>query len=158
MTIIGCLFLGLEYGILCGVGINIISVLYTTSQPDTVVSLLKIRNNGVLLITPHQNLLYSSAEYFRSKILDSSLLHSASTNFIIINGDFISSIDSTVAKNLISVVNELRTDGREIIFWNWPKEIVDLAWRFNKEFGSLFLTTETLDDLVNLLIAQSLMK
>lgn len=120
--------------------------------------LLNVCNRDILLITPHQNLLYSAAEYFRLTILETSLSYTELTNLIIINGEFINSIDSTVAKNLINVVNEVVVDGKEIIFWNWQKEIVDLSWRFNEEFGSLFINTENLEDLVNLLIAENLMK
>lgn len=156
VTIIGCLFLGLEYGILCGVGINLLSILYTTSRPNTVVRLCNVSNRDILLITPRQNLLYSAAEHFRLTILESSLSYNESTNLIIINGEFINSIDSTVAKNLVNVVNEVGVDGKEIIFWNWRMEIVDLSWRLNKEFGSLFINTDTLEDLVNLLIAENL--
>lgn len=137
---------------------NLLSILYTTSRPKTVVRLLNVCNKDILLITPYQNLLYSAAEYFRLTILESSQNYTESTNLIIINGEFIKTIDSTVAKNLISVVSELGVDGKEIIFWNWQKEIVDLSWRFNKGFGSLFLNTETLEDLVNFLIAENLMK
>lgn len=137
---------------------NLLSILYTTSRPNTVVRLINVCNKDILLITPQQSLLYSAAEYFRLTILESSLSYGESTNFIIVNGEFINSIDSTVAKNLISVVNEVGVDGKEIIFWNWKKEIVDLSWRFNKGFGSLFINTETLEDLVNLLIAENLIK
>lgn len=33
-TLLGCLLLGLEYGILIGVGINVLFVLYSTSRPN----------------------------------------------------------------------------------------------------------------------------
>lgn len=123
MTIIGCLFLGLEYGILCGVGMNLLSILYTTSRPNIVVRLLNVCNRDILLITPQQNLLYSAAEYFRLKVLESAVCYSESKILIIINGEFINSIDSTVAKNLIIVANEVGLDGKEIVFWNWQKEV-----------------------------------
>lgn len=57
---------------------------------------LQINEQEILLTTPDQNLIYSSAEYFKAKVF-SKAQSSPHAGTVIIRGDFISSIDTTTA-------------------------------------------------------------
>lgn len=103
-TFLFSLWLGLEFGILVGIGINILFTLYNTSRPKISYKLEKVGEHDILVITPNQNLIYSSAEYFRSSISKKTLIDHPNVKLIVINGAFVSSIDTTVVK-----VSELLT-------------------------------------------------
>lgn len=154
VTILACLFLGLEYGILCGVAVNVVFILYTTSRPNSDINVISVNDKEVLFITPDQTLIYSAAEYIRAIILKSAL-KSKSTNLIVVNGSFVHTIDTTVAKNLKSVVDDIVAQEKYIIFWNWKKSPENTAWRLDEEFGKLFRTTETLEELIDVLISEN---
>lgn len=154
VTILACLFLGLEYGILCGVAVNVVFILYSTSRPNADINVISVKGKEVLFITPDQTLIYSAAEYIRSIILKSAL-KSKSTNLIVVNGAFVHTIDVTVAKNLKSVVDDVLVQEKYIIFWNWKKSPENTAWRLDEEFGKLFKTTETLEELIDVLASEN---
>jgi solute carrier family 26 (sodium-independent sulfate anion transporter), member 11 len=108
VTLVTSLLFGLEYGILLGVAVNLCIILYKTSRPDMTYHVVEVapksQNNGlpknVLIVTPNQSLNFSSAEYFRYKVLKHSLSDPAIAH-VIIDGSFIHFIDTTVVKVIL---------------------------------------------------------
>lgn len=43
-TFISCLFLGIELGILIGVGIDLVILLYYNARPNVVIEIVSVRN------------------------------------------------------------------------------------------------------------------
>ena len=56
--------------------------------------IFKVDDKEVLCVTPDQNLIYSSAEYFKMKIFNKAL-QQEKISFVVIKGDYISFIDGT---------------------------------------------------------------
>jgi len=68
-TFFGCLFLGLEYGILIGVGISILPLLWLVAKPpvtttDDATSVASNENSMVAILTPQFGLSFPAAEEF----------------------------------------------------------------------------------------------
>lgn len=101
MTLLACLLLGLELGILIGIGLNIVFILYMTSRPKTRINHYDVNGYEILLIEPNQSLVYSAAEHLKSKILKHSLSDEHKISTVVIDGHFVWSMDSTVAKVVI---------------------------------------------------------
>lgn len=92
-TLLACIFLGLEYGILVGLAVNIVFVLYVSARPS-----IEIEQDllpQVFLVTPSRSLQYPAAEYIREKIMKEC---NCSDSTVVINGKYVKSIDTTVAK------------------------------------------------------------
>lgn len=150
VTLIACLLLGLEYGIVIGVGVNILFVLYSTARPSTPHDIRKISDTEVLVVSPDQSLVFSAAENFKYKVLKYTLNAPDTLSLIVLNGHYVQNIDFTAAMNLNTLVGDLKILGKSLVFWNWPRQAVGLAWRISPEFGVLFKRTDNLDDLVKL--------
>jgi MFS superfamily sulfate permease-like transporter len=131
-TFLISLWLGLEFGILAGVVINVMMTLYTTSRPtidyevekvrfgvaplscqflNTQKYLLKKQVDGIdiLILTPDQSLNYSSAEYFKSTVIKKVTTEYLNIQHILINGVSINkSVDVTAVKVSMIVSNQIR--------------------------------------------------
>ena len=92
------LWLGLEFGILIGIGVNMIFTIYSTSRPKIRFEIDKVNDQEILVVTPNQSLIYSSAEYFKTFLYKKTTEEFSDIQVIVLNGTAISSIDATVAK------------------------------------------------------------
>ncbi|XP_055588077.1 sodium-independent sulfate anion transporter-like isoform X2 [Uranotaenia lowii] len=145
VTLLTCLLLGLEYGMVIGIAVNLCFVLYNTSRPKIAYYIEKVNGFDLLVVAPDQSLMYSSAEYLKSRIL--KLSQQNSVDAIAINGTAINSIDSTVAKILASIVEDLGLQRRPVVFWNWQRAAQHTAFRLDAEkFVPLFKHGHTLEE------------
>lgn len=95
VTLVACLFFGLEYGILIGLATNIIFVLYSSARPPISIERNKLPCGDTFIVTPIRSLQYPSAEFIREKIIKHCDRFNST---VIIHGKYIRSVDATVAK------------------------------------------------------------
>lgn len=151
-TVVACLTLGLDYGILVGIAFNMAFVFYSSSRPKTKVTHHATSNNDdVLLFEPDQSLVFSSAEYFQKKVLKHATTQRLCEQIpiVVIKGDNVRTIDWTVAKILQQMVSQLHDRGFVIVFWNWHRQPIDVMWRLSKDLGALFHDAESLNELLD---------
>lgn len=98
VTYLCCLFLGLEYGMLIGVLVNVLFILYSTARPKIDISVRIVYSKYVLVVVPDQSLVFSAAEHTKDKILKHVDRNAEHVDVIVIDGNFVHSIDVTVAK------------------------------------------------------------
>lgn len=95
-TLIASLILGVEYGILIGIAVNLVILLYFTARPP--ISMEErplIGNTGpVFMVTPGQRLHFPAAEYLREKVIEKC----PTDGDVVVDGRRVADIDVTVAK------------------------------------------------------------
>lgn len=154
VTIVACLFLGLEFGILIGMASHLLFVLYNTSRPDLQCECIEVGSAGdgvqqVILVTPDQNLYFSAAEYVKSKVLKAVAAHpDAST--VVVHGHYVNYMDATMATNLKSLVDDCCVLNKGVLFWNWQRQPTGVAIRMTAELKLLFKSAPTLDSLLQM--------
>lgn len=121
VTLSACLFLSLEYGIIIGVGVNILFLLHPVARPD--VKIEKI-HSGLYMVTPMKNLHFPAAEYFREKIMKDC---NDPFSTVIINGKYVCNIDATVARNLKVLVEDITQRKQKIIFWQFKLSVMNIC-------------------------------
>lgn len=87
--------MGLEYGMIVGICINLVFILVTSARPYLVFEMGKASDMQVLTVEVHSDLKYSAAEYLKDRIYKFVLLH-PEVDIVLIKGEEIFSIDSTV--------------------------------------------------------------
>ncbi|XP_053658078.1 sodium-independent sulfate anion transporter-like [Anopheles marshallii] len=138
VTLVSCLLLGLEYGMVIGIVLNICFILYMTSRPKIDQALLRTRSGiEAMVVKPDQSLIYSSIEYLKHEVVKMTDKTQVAT--VIIDGSNVSYVDCTAAKIFSSIVDELAMRGRTVLLWNWNRSVRCTLIRLNKEqFYPLF--------------------
>ncbi|XP_063231707.1 sodium-independent sulfate anion transporter-like [Bacillus rossius redtenbacheri] len=140
-TFAGCLFLSLDYGILVGALIDVSYILYKSARPSMHVKRLKAGSQDMMLVRMEQGLTYPSAEFFRRAILDRCAPGEEGPLPVVVDGTHIYTIDSTVAKSLKLLKEDLEKRDQPVIFWNWRGSAqticqgLDPVMRFNFRYG-----------------------
>ncbi|XP_052890352.1 sodium-independent sulfate anion transporter-like [Anopheles moucheti] len=146
-TLLACLLLGLEYGMLVGVGINVCFVLHQISRPIVAPVRLTIDGRDVLILQPDQSLVYSSAEYLKYLALKQANKHPDA--IIVLDGTHISSVDTTVAKVLVSMTQDVEHSNRRIVYWKWNRPAQCTLLRMERTlFQNLFRNDEKLPKVI----------
>lgn len=152
VTLLSCLVLGLEFGIVIGIASNILFVLYNTSRPDVTCELVNVGAQEVILVTPDQSLFFSAAEYVKYKVLKAVVTHS-STRLVVLNGHYVNHMDATMATNLKSLVDDCQLLDKVVVFWNWQPQPRGVAIRLTAAFKPLFKWAPSLDNLVEMVLS-----
>nr|CAD7462327.1 unnamed protein product [Timema tahoe] len=98
-TFLSCLFIRLELGIVIGIGINILFLLYASARPSVHVE--KVTSSSgceYLLITPDRSLVFPSVEYVRNLVTKAGMKEGSSCTPVVIDSRHIQGADFTAAK------------------------------------------------------------
>lgn len=150
-TFIGCLALGLDYGIVIGVAVNLLFVVYATARPEIDVQQMQYGDMNVVIVRPDQSLFYSAAESFKYKIVKNARQQNGSEDggvVVVICGEMVHKIDVTVATALLSLVDDLKASNIRTIFLNWSEQPVGVAWRRSADLGALFVSAKSIDEVL----------
>ncbi|KAL5274001.1 SLC26A11 family protein [Megaselia abdita] len=131
VTFIGCLVLGQDLGILLGIALNLCLILFSSAKPD-----IEFDKEGTsLIVSPKGHLSYSAAEHFKDTI--TSNIIEGSTNKIVIDGQNISSIDSTIAFVFREMMKDFEQYKCTLVLENWKAKTVGVLCRMDNKFKDL---------------------
>ncbi|XP_014259205.1 sodium-independent sulfate anion transporter isoform X2 [Cimex lectularius] len=146
-TLLSCLFFGLEYGMLVGITVNLLFILYQSARPSVALQWLWVSEVEVLLVTPTQSLVFPASDYIREVILQSCVARRSSAK-VVIDGTHIHYIDSTMAKGLKMIVEDLRARGQEAVFWRWKESAMFTVLGFDPDLATYFRFEDSLVQLI----------
>ncbi|KAF2888473.1 hypothetical protein ILUMI_17701 [Ignelater luminosus] len=122
-TFILCLGIGVEYGILVGVGINMVFLLYPSARPTMSVEKKISRHNvEYILITPGNSLYFPAIEFIKSSIGQAGLVSSHLP--VVVDCRFILGADFTAAKGIAALINEFVSRKQPLYFLNPREEVI----------------------------------
>ncbi|XP_055380999.1 sodium-independent sulfate anion transporter [Condylostylus longicornis] len=115
-TFIACLVLPLELGILVGIGINVVFILYHAARPKLRLEFM-VTDNGhkYLVLTPDRCIIFPSVEFVRNEINKQGL---KSTLPVVIDCSHIYGADFTAAKVISTLVDDFGSRKQKIFFYN----------------------------------------
>jgi len=123
------LFIGLQEGILLGIGASVIAVLYRISRPNVAelghvpgTRLFRdmdrfeqsVRLKDIMVLRVDAAFSFANAEYFKDFILEKSEREGRSVEVVIVDGSSINDLDSTAIGSLVSVVESLEEENIEL--------------------------------------------
>lgn len=147
ITMIVCMLTGLEYGIVVGVVLEAMLLLFLTSRPSMKTSLITNDNGQLIVIPLIDKVSYCAAEYVRREIMK-SFYQANKEIIIVIDGTNLQTMDSTVAFNLISIVKELSDKPVNILFLNFTSNSKRKCLAIEPKFEYKFVTASNPADLL----------
>lgn len=147
-TILVCLCVGLEYGIVTGIVVDASMLLYSTARPFLNIETITGEKGDLVILPLSEKLSYCAAEYVRSTILKASQT-AVLDSIIVIDGTNLRHMDSTVASNLVSVVKDLEKKSCKVIFLNFNSDIKKMCLDLNPKFSNKFITASNAIDVLD---------
>ncbi|CAG9809629.1 unnamed protein product [Chironomus riparius] len=149
-TFIACLVLRIEIGILVGIGINIIFILYHASRPKIHIEKAITPNKGIkyVLLTPDRCLIFPSVDYVKNLINKQGLRTQVP---VVIDCTHIYGADFTAAKVVESLLKDFNSRQQPIIFFNLKPSVcgvfegVSLNLKLYYDYEALELAIEELN-------------
>ncbi|XP_055710785.1 sodium-independent sulfate anion transporter-like isoform X2 [Phlebotomus papatasi] len=122
-TFVACLALPLEFGILVGIGINVVFILYHSARPKISIELCATTgvNTKYLMITPDRCLIFPSTEYVRNLVNKQGI---KSQTPVVIDCSHIYGADYTAATVIETLVRDFDSRGQKILFYNLKPSVV----------------------------------
>lgn len=143
ITLIACLFLGLDYGIVVGVTLNILFILQTVARPHITAEYVQVSGHRLLIVTPDQSLFFASSEFFRYKVTKWAHAYEAA-DWIVINGHHVQHLDATVAIGMMTLIKDLAYLNKKTILWKWNQSPMGVLYRTDPELVHAFNQAETI--------------
>ncbi|XP_034935645.1 sodium-independent sulfate anion transporter-like isoform X2 [Chelonus insularis] len=135
ITLLSCVFLGLEIGIGIGVALNLAILLYFVARPSVQISVNQIDGCTSIHVTPEEAVTFPAAENLRVNIMR---LTEENLGNAILDCKNLKRIDVTVAKNIKLLSHDLKLRGQQLTFVNCTTEVNSVLNTFAPELSNSF--------------------
>ncbi len=152
-TFVATLMIGIQEGILLGIGVSMLMMIYKMSRPTVAElgvlpdthSFKNIERNpnatrieGILILRIDASFSFINAEFFRDFILSKSKNQDKETRYVIIDGSSINHLDTTAIDSMISVIKTLRKWDMDLYLSGLKGPVRDIVERsgFEEYLGS----------------------
>ncbi|KAL3272434.1 hypothetical protein HHI36_013915 [Cryptolaemus montrouzieri] len=143
-TFFFCLLIGVEYGILVGVAINIVFLLYPSVRPTVFVE-TATTSSGLeyLMITPGNSLYFPAVDFIKTSVGKAGV--SSNHLPVVIDCRFILGADFTAAKGISALIDEFSIRKQPLYFFNTREDVVSVFQGVLDEDFKYFKTIEQLE-------------
>ncbi|BFZ18038.1 hypothetical protein BsWGS_21077 [Bradybaena similaris] len=118
VTFVCSLVVGIEYGILIGIGVSIVLLLYPIARPRIKYTFM----HDLLIITPLQGLNFPGAEYLEEKVLEKAMAADKPYG-IVLNMEQFSDLDYTAVQSIKSLYVDCQLHGMLLVIANVTSQI-----------------------------------
>ncbi|XP_054282437.1 sodium-independent sulfate anion transporter-like [Macrosteles quadrilineatus] len=126
-TFLSCLLIRLELGIVIGISINVIFLLYASARPSVNVERLKTDwGCEYLMITPDRSLVFPSVEYVRSTVRKIGVKQGSSSIPVVIDSRHVQGVDFTAARGVKSLIDDFVYRNQPLLFYNLKPSVVEV--------------------------------
>ncbi|EDV90563.1 sodium-independent sulfate anion transporter [Drosophila grimshawi] len=131
-----CLVLPLQMGILVGIGINVIFILYQAARPKLRIETLSTPGGQrYLMLTPDRCLIFPSMEFVRKVINKQGV---KSTLPVVIDCTHIYGADFTAAKVISTMVMDFAQRHQPLFFYNLQPRVAQVFEGLNKDLVAIY--------------------
>ncbi|XP_015596315.1 sodium-independent sulfate anion transporter [Cephus cinctus] len=127
VTFVLCLIIGVEYGILAGVGINLIFLLYPSARPIiNVEKCVTVSGAEYLLVTPGNSLYFPAVDFIKQSVDRAGRKEGSSQLPVVVDCRYVLGADFTAAKGIAALINEYNNRKQGLYFYNPRCDVVSV--------------------------------
>ncbi|XP_030758674.1 sodium-independent sulfate anion transporter-like isoform X2 [Sitophilus oryzae] len=146
VTFVSCLILPLEQGILVGIGINLVYILYHAARPKiSVEKLTSVGGAEYLLLTPDRCLIFPSTDYVRNLVTKHSIRQGIP---VIIDCSHIYGADYTAALVIETLTKDFATRDQPLLFYNLKPSVSSVFEGLSPKDFVVFYDYSEVDELL----------
>ncbi|KYN18806.1 Sodium-independent sulfate anion transporter [Trachymyrmex cornetzi] len=125
VTFLFCLIIGVEYGILSGVAINLVFLLYPSARPTVHVDKYTTDCGAeYLLVTPGNSLYFPAVDFIKKSVGNAGIKQGSSQIPVVVDCRYILGADFTAAKGMKTLINEFSSRKQGLYFYNPRSDVV----------------------------------
>ncbi|XP_025074802.1 sodium-independent sulfate anion transporter, partial [Pogonomyrmex barbatus] len=125
VTFLFCLIIGVEYGILLGVGINLMFLLYPSARPTVHIEKYTTECGAeYLLVTPGNSLYFPAVDFIKQSVGNAGIKQGSSQIPVVIDCRYILGADFTAAKGMKTLINEFSSRKQGLYFYNPRSDVI----------------------------------
>ncbi|KAG5889883.1 hypothetical protein JTB14_032782 [Gonioctena quinquepunctata] len=146
VTFIACLCLALEIGILVGIGINLLFILYHAARPKiTVERLVSKGGTDYLMLTPDRCLIFPSVDYVRNLVTKHSIRQAIP---VVIDCSHIYGADYTAATVIEILTQDFASRDQPLFFYNLKPSVCSVFEGLSPKDFIVFYNEDEIDVLL----------
>ncbi|XP_033336483.1 sodium-independent sulfate anion transporter isoform X1 [Megalopta genalis] len=125
VTFLFCLIIGVEYGILMGVGTNLIFLLYPSARPTIHVDkCTTISGADYLLVTPGNSLYFPAVDFIKKSVGNAGIKQGSCQVPVVVDCRYMLGADFTAAEGIAKLINEFNNRKQGLYFYNPRSDVV----------------------------------
>ncbi|XP_069685134.1 sodium-independent sulfate anion transporter-like isoform X2 [Periplaneta americana] len=114
VTLIACLGLGVELGIVIGVAVDIAFLLYFNARPGVTVDKKQCSGGPeYVLVTPNAGLLFPAVDFLREAVSKAGV---ENVNVVVLNCRHVTRADFTAAQGIQSLIQDFKRQNKHVVF------------------------------------------
>ncbi|KAG8228714.1 hypothetical protein J437_LFUL009396 [Ladona fulva] len=123
VTLVSCLVISIEVGLLLGVSINCLFLLHLWARPEIKVECKNVSSSHeYILVTPDVGLYFPSIDLLRAELRKIGTNEGAGEIPIVLNCSHLKGIDFSAAKGLIDTLQEFKNRQQQLVLLNLKKD------------------------------------
>ncbi|XP_033749910.1 sodium-independent sulfate anion transporter-like isoform X2 [Pecten maximus] len=111
VTFIASLGVGIEYGILIGIGVDLLSLLYPIARPN-----IKITDKGIVVLKMEQGVRFPAVDFLQSTVTDAATVQGDKLRSVVMDCSYITATDYSSVQGIIELIAEFKRKGARIVF------------------------------------------
>lgn len=148
-TFVLCLAIGVEYGILVGVAINIVFLLYPSARPSVHVEQSTTASGiSYLMVTLGNSLYFPAVDFIRASVGRAGIKQGASQLPVVVDCRFILGADYTAAKGIASLIDDFHKRKQRLLFYKPRAAVLSVLHGVGLEDFFHVSTQEQLDSIL----------
>ncbi|XP_003708291.1 sodium-independent sulfate anion transporter [Megachile rotundata] len=125
VTFLFCLIIGVEYGILLGVGTNLAFLLYPSARPTVHVDKCTTASGiDYLLVTPGNSLYFPAVDFIKKSVGNVAIKQGFSQLPVVVDCRYVLGADFTAAKGIATLINEFNSRKQALYFYNPRSDVI----------------------------------